>query len=166
MVYKEGPLCSWGSAFILESAELLLACLINLLPKSFGALSVSVWTLLQHNSKTDMVVHACNPSTQEAEVGGSWVQVWAGLPSEILSQKKRKKRKGREVRMKKKGEKERERERERERKATIIMASRWYKGPEFKSQFQKKKILKDDRTKQWNDWELQIFHQSKDNKLN
>jgi hypothetical protein len=47
MVDKEGPLCSQGSAFGLEFAELLLACLINLLPKSFGTLSVSVWALLQ-----------------------------------------------------------------------------------------------------------------------
>jgi hypothetical protein len=47
MVYKESPLGSWGSAFGLESAELLLACLINLLLESFGALSVSVWALLQ-----------------------------------------------------------------------------------------------------------------------
>jgi hypothetical protein len=42
MVYKEIPLCSQGSAFGLESAELLLACLINLLPESFDALSISV----------------------------------------------------------------------------------------------------------------------------
>jgi hypothetical protein len=41
MVYKESPLCSWGSAFGLESAKLLLACLIYLLLESFGALSVS-----------------------------------------------------------------------------------------------------------------------------
>jgi hypothetical protein len=41
--HKEGPLCSWGSVFGLKSAESLLACLINLLPESFGALSVSVW---------------------------------------------------------------------------------------------------------------------------
>jgi hypothetical protein len=33
MVYKESPLCSWGSAFGCESAELLPACLINLLPE-------------------------------------------------------------------------------------------------------------------------------------
>jgi hypothetical protein len=45
MIYKERPLWSWGSAFGHKSAELLLACLINLLPESFGALSVSVWTL-------------------------------------------------------------------------------------------------------------------------
>jgi hypothetical protein len=48
MIHKEIPLCSWGSAFGHESTELLPACLINLLPKSFGALSVSAWTLLQH----------------------------------------------------------------------------------------------------------------------
>jgi hypothetical protein len=40
MVYKESPLCSQGPAFGLESAESLSDCLINLLPKSFGALSV------------------------------------------------------------------------------------------------------------------------------
>jgi hypothetical protein len=40
MVYKEGPLSSWGSVFKLESAELLPACLINLLSESFDALSV------------------------------------------------------------------------------------------------------------------------------
>jgi hypothetical protein len=45
---KEVPLCSQGSTFGLESAELLPACLINLLPKSFGVLSVSLWALLQH----------------------------------------------------------------------------------------------------------------------
>jgi hypothetical protein len=39
--YKENPFCSWGSAFGLEYTELLLACLINLLPKSFSALSLS-----------------------------------------------------------------------------------------------------------------------------
>jgi hypothetical protein len=38
MVYKEGPLCSRGSAFGLKSTDLLLTCLINLLPKSFGTL--------------------------------------------------------------------------------------------------------------------------------
>jgi hypothetical protein len=48
MIYKEGPLCSRGSAFGLESAELLPACLIDLLLESFGALSVSVWALLWH----------------------------------------------------------------------------------------------------------------------
>jgi hypothetical protein len=37
MVCKESPLCSWGSAFGCESAEMLQACLINLLPKSLGA---------------------------------------------------------------------------------------------------------------------------------
>jgi hypothetical protein len=44
----------WKAPFVLgsqplvsKSAELLLACLRNLLPKSFGALSVSVWVLLQ-----------------------------------------------------------------------------------------------------------------------
>jgi hypothetical protein len=41
MIYKESPLCSWGSAFGHESAESLPACLINLLPESFGALSAS-----------------------------------------------------------------------------------------------------------------------------
>jgi hypothetical protein len=41
MVYKESPLCSRGSAFGYESTELLPACVINLLPKSFRALSVS-----------------------------------------------------------------------------------------------------------------------------
>jgi hypothetical protein len=39
MVYKESPLCSRGSTFGLESAESMPACLINLLPKSFGALT-------------------------------------------------------------------------------------------------------------------------------
>jgi hypothetical protein len=48
MVYKKIPLRSQCSAFGHEFAELLLACLINLLPKSFGALLVSVWSLLQH----------------------------------------------------------------------------------------------------------------------
>jgi hypothetical protein len=40
--YIRKALCSQGSAFGLEPTELLPACLINLLPKSFGALSVSV----------------------------------------------------------------------------------------------------------------------------
>jgi hypothetical protein len=47
MVYKESPLCFWGSAFGLESAKSLPACSINLLPESIGALSVSVWALRQ-----------------------------------------------------------------------------------------------------------------------
>jgi hypothetical protein len=42
MIRKESPLCFWGSVFGLEPVQLLLACLINLLPKSFGAFSVSV----------------------------------------------------------------------------------------------------------------------------
>jgi hypothetical protein len=46
MVYKESPFCSQGSAFGLKSTELLLACLINLLSESFGALSVLAF--LQH----------------------------------------------------------------------------------------------------------------------
>jgi hypothetical protein len=33
-----------------------------------------------------VVVHACNPSTQEAEAGGFPVQGQAGLPSKTLSQ--------------------------------------------------------------------------------
>jgi hypothetical protein len=41
MVYKKSPLCSLWSAFGHESAESLPACLINFLPESFGALSVS-----------------------------------------------------------------------------------------------------------------------------
>jgi hypothetical protein len=48
MVYKESPLCCRCSAFGHKSAESLLACLINLLPESFGALSVSVTAFLQH----------------------------------------------------------------------------------------------------------------------
>jgi hypothetical protein len=40
MVYKESLLRSWGSAFGCKSAELLLTCLINMLPESFGALSL------------------------------------------------------------------------------------------------------------------------------
>jgi hypothetical protein len=40
MVYKKGSLCSPGSAFGLESAELWPAFLINLLPERFGAPSV------------------------------------------------------------------------------------------------------------------------------
>jgi hypothetical protein len=47
-VYKKSPFCFWVSAFGLKSAELLPACLINLLPESFGVLLVSVWALLQH----------------------------------------------------------------------------------------------------------------------
>jgi hypothetical protein len=42
VVYKESLLCSLGSAFGYESTQLLLASLINLLPKRFGSLSVSV----------------------------------------------------------------------------------------------------------------------------
>jgi hypothetical protein len=42
MVYKKSPLCFWGSALECNPAESLLACLINLLPKSLGALSLSV----------------------------------------------------------------------------------------------------------------------------
>jgi hypothetical protein len=34
-----------------------------------------------------MVVHACNPSNQEAEAGGSWVQGQPGLNSKTLSPK-------------------------------------------------------------------------------
>jgi hypothetical protein len=48
MEYKKRTLCFWCSAFGHESAELLLACLINLLPKSCGDLSVSATALLQH----------------------------------------------------------------------------------------------------------------------
>jgi hypothetical protein len=48
VIYKESPLCSLVLAFAHESAESLMACLINLLPENFGALSVSVQSLLQH----------------------------------------------------------------------------------------------------------------------
>jgi hypothetical protein len=41
MVYEESPLCSHGSTFRYESAESLLAYLINLLPKAL-VLHVSV----------------------------------------------------------------------------------------------------------------------------
>jgi hypothetical protein len=34
MVYRESPLCSWGSAFGCESTESLPNCLIKLLPKA------------------------------------------------------------------------------------------------------------------------------------
>jgi hypothetical protein len=34
-----------------------------------------------------VVAHACDPSTQEAEAGGSQVQIQPWLHSEILSQK-------------------------------------------------------------------------------
>jgi hypothetical protein len=40
MIYKENPLGSQYSTFGCESIESLLACLINLLPKSFGVLSL------------------------------------------------------------------------------------------------------------------------------
>jgi hypothetical protein len=40
MVHKESPLCSWCSAFGCECAEALPACLINLLSKGFGDLSL------------------------------------------------------------------------------------------------------------------------------
>jgi hypothetical protein len=36
--------------------------------------------------KSGMVVHTCNPSTQEAEAGGSGVGVQPGLHRETLSQ--------------------------------------------------------------------------------
>jgi hypothetical protein len=35
---------------------------------------------------TDVVIHACNPSTQEAKAGGSWVPSQPRLHSETLSQ--------------------------------------------------------------------------------
>jgi hypothetical protein len=37
-----------------------------------------------------VVLHACNPSTQESEAGESQVQVQPGLKSKLLSQKKKK----------------------------------------------------------------------------
>jgi hypothetical protein len=40
MVYKESPLCSRDSGFGCGSVVLLPACLINLLPESFGAPSL------------------------------------------------------------------------------------------------------------------------------
>jgi hypothetical protein len=43
-----------------------------------------------------IVVHACNssnPSTQEMEVGGSWIQGQPGLNNENLSQSKNKNKK-------------------------------------------------------------------------
>jgi hypothetical protein len=36
-----------------------------------------------------MVITTCNPSTQEVEAEGSWVQGQSGLHSETLSQKKK-----------------------------------------------------------------------------
>jgi hypothetical protein len=38
--------------------------------------------------KWGMIVYTCNPTTQEAEAGGSWVQGQLGLHSETTSQKK------------------------------------------------------------------------------
>jgi hypothetical protein len=55
MVYKEGPLCFGDSAFGGESTELLPACLMNLLPKNFGAPSlclsypVAFWGLVSQD---------------------------------------------------------------------------------------------------------------------
>jgi hypothetical protein len=40
MVYKESPLCSQGPAFGCKSTESLPTCLKNLLPNSFGALTL------------------------------------------------------------------------------------------------------------------------------
>jgi hypothetical protein len=37
-----------------------------------------------------MLVHVCNPNTQEAEVGRLWVLGQAGLHSKTLSQKQKK----------------------------------------------------------------------------
>jgi hypothetical protein len=51
--YKEGHLCSRGSAFGLKPTELLRACLINLLLESFGAPSLCLSlpiTFLGHSS--------------------------------------------------------------------------------------------------------------------
>jgi hypothetical protein len=45
------------------------------------------FTILKSTSKTDIVVHTCNASSQEAEPGGLRVQYKPGLNSEILSQK-------------------------------------------------------------------------------
>jgi hypothetical protein len=40
-----------------------------------------------------MVMQTCNPSTQEAETGGSWVQGQPGLYNETLSQQNKTKQK-------------------------------------------------------------------------
>jgi hypothetical protein len=64
MVYQETPLCSWGSAFGCESAELLPACLINLLPESFGAQSLSEPS---YNSKTLLDEGTMSPEGAIAE---------------------------------------------------------------------------------------------------
>jgi hypothetical protein len=41
-----------------------------------------------------MVVHTCNPSTQEAKAGGSGVQYQPRIPIKILSQKRKEGREG------------------------------------------------------------------------
>jgi hypothetical protein len=53
-----------------------------------------------------MVAYACNPSTQEAETGGLWIQDQPGLHSEILSKMKERK-KGRKEGGREGGEKRR-----------------------------------------------------------
>jgi hypothetical protein len=41
-----------------------------------------------------MVMHFCNPSTQEAEAGGSWLQSQPEVQSDTLSQQKENEREG------------------------------------------------------------------------
>jgi hypothetical protein len=46
---------------------------------------------LKRQKVLGVVVHICNPSTQEAEAGGLQIQEQPGLPSEAFSPKKRRK---------------------------------------------------------------------------
>lgn len=45
------------------------------------------WTLLGIDKEPKVIEHTHNPSTQEAEEGGVWVQVYTELCTKILSQK-------------------------------------------------------------------------------
>jgi hypothetical protein len=56
----------------------------------------SILSILNQNYKSadlknvSVVAHTCNPSTQEAEAGGSWVPGQSGLHNKTLCQKKKK----------------------------------------------------------------------------
>jgi hypothetical protein len=86
MVYKKGPLCSPCSAFGLESAELLLVCLINLLPESFGAPSLCLrnpTTFLEYSSRiqssvfTSLLLAQCPWPTKRADLPGATRPCWS-----------------------------------------------------------------------------------------
>jgi hypothetical protein len=79
IVYKEDPFCSRDSAFGLKSAESLWACLINLLPESFLALSLSETTcnisgVLTRDLESSVLLPCCN---------SVYLTCWEGCPCQV-----------------------------------------------------------------------------------